>query len=242
MKYAIFIKTCGRDIDWIKPCLKSISKFVSSFDEIVIVAPEKDRNCFMALGLTAERLVFEHEPTNDGYTWQQVVKLYADTYTDADRILFVDSDCVFFIPVTPEYFLKNGKPYLLYTAYSELGQEVPWRGGSEFVIGKDVPYEFMRRHPMMYPRETLKAFRDYIENTFKMPCRDFVLKFANKKRLSEFNILGAFSFFIRHDDFVWYDTAQGLHPPDCLHQFWSYGGVDGVENKEKLAELSELLK
>ena len=207
----------------------------------MIVAPKGEEVAFNALGLTQERLIYEDEPIRDGYTWQQVVKLHADEYTDADYILFVDSDCVFFTKVTPEYFFTDSKPYLLCTPYSLLGNTVPWKPGTDFVVGRDTPYEFMRRHPMMYHRDTLKAFRDYILATFGKTCREFMLENCSKRRLSEFNILGAFTYFHRPTDFHWIDTDCNLYPPDCLKQFWSYEGVDGVKNAKELAKLKPLL-
>lgn len=242
MNNSIFIKTCLRDIEWLKYCLRSIAKFCSGFDEIVIVAPEHERQHFDKFGFTVERIVFQKEITRDGYTWQQIVKLNADQYTSAKRILFVDSDCVFFMPVTPEYFLKDGKPYLLYTAYSSLGDSVPWKKGTEYVMGQPIEYEFMRRHPMMHNRDTLIDFREFILDHFRIPCREFMLRNCHKRSISEFNVLGAYAYAFKRHDYIWYDTENDQYPASCLHQFWSYGGTTGEMNKEKLSELSSIIQ
>lgn len=236
----IFIKTFWKDIEWLKVCLKSITKFVSGFDNVVIVAPLKEQDLYKGLNFTLEKVLYINEPTTDGYTWQQAVKLNAHHYSSADRILYVDSDCVFIKPVTPEYFLSGDKPYMLFTPYDKLGK-VPWRSGTEFVLGRPVPFEFMRRHPMMYPREVLEEFAEFILKRFGMSVTDFMLENCAKHSLSEFNILGAFAYYYMNDRFVWMNTEDGKHPPDCLMQFWSYSGPQGKENAERIKQAMEIL-
>jgi hypothetical protein len=42
MQTDIFIRTYGKDLEWLKYCLRSVAKYCSGFRQIVIVIPKKD--------------------------------------------------------------------------------------------------------------------------------------------------------------------------------------------------------
>src|SRR4029077_1542764 len=109
MTCSILVKSFPKDFGWLSYCLKSIHKFASGFEEVVVIIPD---DC--DLPLTAERLVKVHEPgpsaTNaghhgTGYAYQQVVKMNSDKYCTSDFILHIDSDTIFTRPVKPKDFL-----------------------------------------------------------------------------------------------------------------------------------------
>ena len=78
---------------------------------------------------------------------------------------------------------------------------------------------------MVYDRETLALLRQFIAGNFGMTCRDFMLKYCREKVISEFNVLGAFAWFHRAYAFAFKNTESDPHPPACVRQHWSYGGV-----------------
>ena len=217
MTASIFIKTYSEDLKWLKYALQSIWKFASGFSEVVIVA---DTSCFsdlqnMETGLAKLYSIRDWE---NGYIQQQSVKLRAYEWTFADNILFVDSDCVFHTPFSPESFMRDNKPILMKTRYGDLGGAEAWKLITGSVVGWDVEFEYMRRLPWMYRSETLIAFH----NTY--PELQQKLRAMTTRDFSEFNALGAFiDRFESHLYFV-SDTEDWI-PESVAKQFWSWGGI-----------------
>jgi hypothetical protein len=217
MTTAIFIKTYIKDLEWLKHCLDSISRFASGFSEVILVADEDCRG-LIPKNTCVTKVVFVKSWQN-GYIQQQYEKLRAHELTEADTILFVDSDCVFFRPFCPDDFIVDGKPVLLKTRYESVGDGIVWKRLTESTLRFAVDFEYMRRMPLIYRRDTLIALRNaYPEMRsilFRMPGRDF----------SEFNVLGAFIERYESTQYHILNTETDCLPPLFCRQFWSWGGI-----------------
>lgn len=229
MTASIFIKTCRKDLPWFKLCIDSIDKYCAGFDEVVIVA---DESCRGHITSQIGDIAYAEDWPN-GYIQQQAVKLNADTYVTSDNILFVDSDCVFFAPCTPESFMREGKPVLLKTHYSRLegSGATAWREITKKFTGYDVEWEYMRRIPCMYRSSTFSKFREAIPDLIDR------LRSVTDKSFSEFNAIGAFIDRFDSDDYYISDTDVWMHDP-VAKQFWSWGGL----NKEISREIQSFLE
>jgi hypothetical protein len=217
---AIFIRSYRGDFPWLAYCLRSIQKFATGFSEIVIVIPDTDNLDH----LTAERVVKEKE-VMEGYMQQQSTKMLADTFTDADFICFVDSDCVFTEPVTPETFMTDGKVNWLHTPWSKIadGPARVWRAVMQKCIGEDPPAEFMRRQPQIIPRWALQEFRGFIAEKHGVSLEHYI-KTQPGRFFSEYNTIGFYLWLHHHEKIHWMDTEEYL-PPAVLIQKWSWGGL-----------------
>jgi hypothetical protein len=133
----IFIKTCLKDLCWLRFCLESIGRFGSGFESVVIVADSDCREEMSKLPQIGQEVVLVDMWAN-GYIQQQWVKLHADLYCKADTILFVDSDCVFHTPFSPADFIVDGKPLLLKTRYGTLGDGDVWQKITESFCGWEI--------------------------------------------------------------------------------------------------------
>lgn len=229
MSASIFIKSWKQDLPWLHYCLRSIRKFGSGFEGITLVV---DESCtprmmkdFNLSGVTLVRV----PDWENGYVQQQAVKLSAGQMISSDLILFVDSDCIFHTPFSPESFMRDGKPVLLKTKYGNLGGAEAWKAITEAVVGWPVEYEYMRRLPWMYRRDTLFAFK----NTF--PELIPKLKTLKDRSFSEFNALGAF--IDRYESHLYHvsDTEVWM-PPSVARQFWSWSGLN-TDDKKAVEEL-----
>lgn len=218
MSTGIFIKTYLNDLPWLNYCMQSIQKYAIGIDEIVIAA---DENCRKHMDDYSEiaRVIFVPGWDN-GYIQQQYVKLHADNMMKTDHILFVDSDCVFHDYFSENSFMLGRKPVLLKTRYSSLqgsGGEA-WKPITEKAIGWEVEWEYMRRMPMIFHRDSLTAFRNatypLIPDLRRMTDRSF----------SEFNALGAFIERYEADRYQVVDTEKWL-PEAVAKQFWSWSGI-----------------
>lgn len=227
MTTSIFIKTCLKDLQWLRYSLQSIIKFSKGFNEFVIVA---DDDC---MGYCEEfynqcpcMFTIRYAPKHpNGYIHQQAVKLIADTYCSSEHILFVDSDVVFFKPFSPYSFMQNGKPVLLKTKYGNLGGGEAWKAITESVVGWDVDYEYMRRLPLMYRSDTFQKFRDRFPEL--LPKLDTM----ETREFSEFNAIGAFIEKEASEGYAIVDTEDWL-PEAVAKQFWSWGGITPEIKKE----------
>jgi hypothetical protein len=237
MSTSIFIRSYRGDFQWLRYCLRSIRKFVSGFDEIALVIPTTDRGELPAdVAAMADRLHLRTEQTH-GYIDQQITKLRAHHYTTSERILFVDSDCVFFQPCTVDDFTRDGKPLLLKTAYEvfrryeiETGKRqnvLCWQKITENLIGFPVEFEYMRRIPMMHLAETLACIEAQYPHLMDKARR------IRDNSFSEFNIMGAIAEKYLADHYVFSDTESEPLPPKYCEQYWSWGGMSN-ELKETL--------
>ncbi len=219
----ILIKSCARDARWLPRLFRGLVRFASGFRDVVVLFPEDERSAIDGMGLTRERVILTRE-NGDRYVFQQLCKLNADRYTDADFVFHVDSDCVLTGPASPETYFTDKLPQMLHTPYAALegSGATGWRAGTERTMERPVPLEFMRRLPLVYPREAYGRFRSFVERTHSTAFEDFVMRPPPGAMPSEFNWLGAYCWFFMHDRFHWIDTLTEPLPPNPLRQFWSH--------------------
>ena len=236
MKHVIFIRSYARDLEWLKFCLRSIERFVTGCDAVVVVVPYSDVSLFNAHGIDCVGC----EDMADGYVGQQRTKHYADNYCTKSGedcwIIYTDSDCVFTAPTTMDSLFVNGKPIHLHTPYALLPPEVPWKRITERALGFEVHDEFMRRHGAVYRASELRDFRRWFEQHRGTPI-DLYLSSVPPRAYSEFNSLGAWLWKFRHGTRHWIRTDVDPMPPLALKQGWSWGGV----TPEIRAEIERIL-
>src|SRR5690348_1072398 len=154
MTVDIFIRTYKNDLEWLTYCLHSIHKHLRGFRKIIISIPKDQVHLLIPYNLTQEIIVTE-EVFQDDYLGQQVSKIFAFEHTDADFILFMDSDCIVKHLCNVSDFFRNGKPILLKTKYDQVGDAICWKAITEKFLGYEVEYEYMRRLPVIYHTSSL---------------------------------------------------------------------------------------
>lgn len=234
MRHEIFIRTYKGDIEWLQYCLRSLKKFGSGFDRIRIVAPIYQLETFKAAGFSdVETCPVYH----DDYLGQQITKLYADTYTGTDcTVTYVDSDCFFTRPFHVDDLLDSiGRPVFLMTPYSKIGNDVPWRPITESALKCEVEFEFMRRLPITVRAVDIKDFRDWFRQVHGKSVETYVSQQPHRS-FSEFNVLGAWLYSTRTNEYAWLHTEQEQLPEVVLRQGWSWGGLtpEGKQDMEAL--------
>lgn len=233
MSHWIFIRSYRGDIEWLHWCLKSIAKFSSGFEGIRVVVPTYHVPLFRMENIPCEQCPVYP----DDYLGQQITKLYADTYLPSDcMVTFVDSDCFFIQPFTPESLMVDGKPRMLMTPYSVLGNTVPWKQITERAIGGEITYEFMRRLPIMIRSTDLAGFRDWFRDLHQGVNVEQYVREQPYRAFSEFNAIGAWLHACRSDAYHWQDTESQPLPPLLLRQGWSHGGLT-VQAKAEMEAL-----
>jgi hypothetical protein len=238
---SLFIVTHKPDAEWLKYCLASIQKFATGFHEVIVVVPHSEKDdtmdVVMSVGKPLGKVKFEsfdQAPPPLGHLHHCAIKCMADKFTTGDYVLFLDSDCVFKEPVTPEDYFVDAKPVLLMESYQSLRAKkdgaVQWQEGTEKALGFKPSHETMRRHPAVHHRSLFANLLYHIEKLQGMTFMNYV--FAQKPTFpcgyNDFNVIGAFAVQFFSGDYHLIDV--GLHPeqrpPDKLIQWWSHGGLD----------------
>jgi hypothetical protein len=233
MSVAIFIRTYKNDLDWLTYCLKSITKYVTGYDKIVVCIPENQERLLRDFNL---QNVVTCPVYQDDYLGQQLSKLMADTYCGTDYVVYVDSDCVFTEPVDlSKRMFFEGKPILYKTHYSKVGTAICWKEPTEKALNKkDIEWEYMRRMPIIYKSETIKDLRDYLELIHNRPLANHVID-RPFRQYSEFNVLGAYAEAFCSEDYHIHDTDYGIEA-NFLIQHWSWGRLT-KEIKENIERI-----
>lgn len=233
MTIDIFIRTYAKDLQWLEYALRSIQKYVTDYRNIVIAIPQGQGHHLAHL--TAERVV-EVEDMADGYIGQQLTKLEAWKYSDADVFVYWDSDVVAKEPldIVADLF-HDGKPILYKTRYASI-PDCPWKGITEQAVGFPVEWEYMRRMPMVHTRSAVEATNAHLVETHeaamfwgapeynKAGVRAYLASLPYR-HFSEFNAIGAIAEKFHAKEYHIVDTESIDMPPPKIDQGWSWGGV-----------------
>ncbi len=225
----IFLRSYAGDLEWVPYALRSIHKFVTGIRDIIVCVPANDYAEFKALRFTREILVSSRFDDRNGYMDQMNDKLQAFLYTDADTILFWDSDVIAIRPFSPSDLLIDGKPRWLITPYAKLVKadgtpDVPWQPITERALKCQVAYEAMRAHPLLAPAEALISFRMFMEKTHGTSLGEYIARQSNRD-FSEWNALGAWGFYYAPQYFSFWNTEENGVPEPFVKQNWSWGGI-----------------
>lgn len=233
----LLLKTFPADYPFAEYCLRSIDKFCSGFRQLIIVAP--DDKCPRLIRIPSH--VFTEPEAANGYNGQQLVKMNADRYSDASHFLFCDSDTIFTKPVTPETYMRHGKPLWLMTPFEKAreDQKRAWIPVMTKWMGKAPEFEFMRRHFFMWPRWLCEEIRKFCQEKHGVSLEDYVLNAGDGLSFSEFNCGGFLAYEKFRDRFAWVNTETDEVPELTALQHWSRGGLTPEIVKEFETILSD---
>ncbi len=111
----IFIKSHKPDFWLLQFALQSISKNITGYRNIILVIPEDQKHDFDTRYLPERTLIFYiSEYGTGGWLYQQVCKLNAYKYSDADFIMYSDSDAFACNPVNVQDLIVDDKPEILF--------------------------------------------------------------------------------------------------------------------------------
>jgi glycosyltransferase involved in cell wall biosynthesis len=224
MTVDIFIRTYKNDLQWLAYCLSSIHKHLRGFRKIIISIPKDQTHHLIQFNLTQETVVTE-ELFEDDYLGQQISKIFAFEHSDADYIMFLDSDCVIKHTCNVQDFFSDGRPILLKTKYEKVGDAICWKEITEKFVGFKVDFEYMRRLPVVYHRNSLVGLVDMFPNIKK-----YILN-CDHRSFSEFNAIGAYIENFESERYEIVDTDDEI-PYSPVRQFWSWGGITSEVKQE----------
>jgi hypothetical protein len=233
-KIDIFIKTYEKDFKWLQFCLESINKFVYNINNIIIAIPQYDYDKFNEI-LNIKHLHnisnnIKYIVTNDygdTYLYQQYIKMTSYQYSDADLIMFVDSDVIFKEETNIyDLFIEN-KPIIYYTPYQHVGIAICWKQPTSQFIGEEQHYEFMRRNCLIYFRDTISTIHIQYPN-----LEEIIMGSGSSIGFSEFNAIGAWAFKNEKDRYHFINSREVPPKPQTYIQFWSQTNINDQDLKE----------
>ena len=194
MNIDIFIRTYSHDFYLLEYCIKSIKKYVTGYNDIIICVREKEYDLFLKhITVTDEKIFKTHDFSDKiDYCGQQICKLYADIYSNSDYILYIDSDTVFYNFMNVNNYFKNGNMIILKDYWKDVGDANCWK---KCLIEFDLltEYELMRSVPYIYPTALLSKIREHITSKTKLDFLNGCLQIYKKCGFSEFNIMGSYA-------------------------------------------------
>lgn len=221
----IVIRSYFRDFHWLRLALASIHAFLRGYRQVLLILPESSADRWKE-SLAPKGLPLQLVTCGDyidDYLGQQVSKLYADEFSDADYLVHVDSDCVFVRPtVVWQDLFREEKPIHIYRNRSIRPTIDGWRNSISNVLGLDTDREFMITLPAVYPREIYAELRQFVMTRHDLKLSDLVLT-RRPDQFSEFSVLGAYAFEYMQYCFTWIEAETGsLADWPCI-QFWGRG-------------------
>lgn len=251
----IYLKTYLKDYLLANYCLKSIAMFVTGYRQIIIEAPEHGGNTGGERSTEANCLAIPHKLEGKmklvnaadrapGYIDQQAKKLGAFKHTDADYLLYVDSDCCFQRTFDVSEMFKDGKSTWQYTPFTEArpDQQGAWQPVMTKFLGKPSPNEFMRRHPHVLPRWLPEEMDKFCRYRHGMSLDEYIMAQGDPAKplqlsFSEFNCAGFFAWEFFKDRIAWVTDAEATPAP--LVQGFTWGGDQRI--KDDIAQFERIL-
>ena len=226
-----------KDYPWLPHLWASITKYAKGFRRCVLLVEEQDRPPIDLPAYVVIKRCRNYRGTEiPGYFGQCIEGLRAHTYSDADVIWFLESDCIFTRPIDlqadPHWPID--RPNLLYDSWERVGEAQCWRDSTRAAVGFDPPAETMRCHPFIYPRWFV---REVWEGCGKENALRDVVRSLGK--LSQFNVFGAWGMVRAPRAFRLVDVAREV-PRHCMRQFWSHAGVDDPAVRADLGRMGLL--
>lgn len=245
----IFYVCHHKDMEFLRYSLQSCRKFASGFSGITLVIPEHERGQYNWTAPFEVKLRYFTEIEGRGFLGHMIQKVRADQHCpDADAILHMDPDCIFWKPVTPGDYIIKGKPIVVREKYALLlnPNRRYWQKCVHAALGFWPDYEVMVRHPAVHIAEVYAATRTAVEQHNGVSFDSYVIAGKNSfpQSFCELNSLGAVAIrdFANHYTFQDYDrnkdasecgvSAMGgwqyiyrLNRESCV-EAWSHGGIE----------------
>lgn len=226
----IMIVACKRDIEFLEYLIKSIKRYATGFSGTTLVVPVKEVKMFHKFAADATITTFDEAP-GKGMMHHEVMVCRADILCPhADAVLHVDSDCLFWRPVTPKDYVIDGKYLMVRERYDEIAKRnanrLIWRDCVKNATGLFPEFETMVRHPNIYPVKLYGRVRDRVERHTKMEFDAYVLSRENSfpQGFAEFPTLGAVAIDEMEDlfHFVDYDHEKDARSIKTHRRDWQY--------------------
>lgn len=249
----LYCVSCRRDAEMLTYLVNSVEKYATGFGGFVVNVPVKDARYFRHIEDKVTLTTFDEAP-GKGFLHHMIMKVRADeVLPHAEHVVLLDSDCLFWQPVTPADYIIDGQALMVRERYEEVGRRnenrLIWQRCVEAATGIRPVWEAMTRHPAVYPREIFAHTRTAVENHVRMPFDEYVFSRENAfpQGFCELNTLAAVAIRDMPDRFNFVDYDWERDRAECGvatrdHQYiyrpgrerlvegWSHSGIGRYKN------------
>lgn len=217
----IVIRAFHRDRHWLALCLRSIAAFATGYRQVVVVVPRSSLDRMDASAVESKDVRLRVCPDYpDDYLGQQVTKLHADRYTDAELILHLDSDNVFVAPCDlKDRLLDGGRPRMAFSNDGTRPASDGWRQCPTLFLGEPVGPDLTAPPPLIVPRHVYAGVRAFSQDVHGTSITAYAFA-AGVRRFCEFALLRGYALAREPDRYVWVEAGRQPLIPECRH-FWS---------------------
>jgi hypothetical protein len=218
----IVIRSYYRDLRWLALSLRSIDMFASGHRQVVVVVPRASLQR-MAMPTVLPRTDVRLRTCRnrvDDYLGQQITKLHADLYTDAEMIVHLDSDQVFIEPCDlRERLLDDGLLRVSFDTNDRGPITDGWRRCPEVFFGQRIDCDLTGPPPLALPRSVYPALRGYCRRQHGVSISTYA-EATPADRFCEFALLRGYIYLHQRVGYRWVDVRDADLLPEC-RRFWS---------------------
>jgi hypothetical protein len=218
----IVIRSHYRDLRWLVLSLRAIDLFATGHRQVVVVVPRATLPRITALALLPQPGVQIRTCPDraQDYIGQQITKLYADRYTDADMIVHLDSDQVFVEACDLRERLFDGcRPRMSYDSSDRRPVTDGWRRCPEIFFGQRIAWDLTIAPPQVLPRQVYPALRTYCRRQHGVSMSNYAQS-TRPDRFCELALLRGFVLLHEPASYTWVDVRHADLLPEC-RTFWS---------------------
>jgi hypothetical protein len=203
--------------------LRSIERYVTGLRRVVVVVPTSSLQRMDPapfVGRPWLRLLTCRDYDHD-YLGQQVTKLSADHFSDADVIVHLDSDQVFQRPCELHDVLFAGAR--LRIAYDGSGARPAsdgWRRCPTEFFGVPIPYDLTTPLPLAVRSTVYRGLRQYCRRVHGVSLTMYALS-TRADRFCEMALLRGFVLLGDDPTYTWVDVGSGGPLVPQVRTFWS---------------------
>jgi hypothetical protein len=236
MKLEVFYCTYRKDLIWICYSAQLLHKYFRGSFHTTICAEEDCQDVCSSWGLPQTTYLY-HKPWTDGYAFAMYQKTMADTYTDAELIMVVDSDHLLLEPAYLQDFLDHEQPILRYRNWDDDPNDAmlavsrqQWGPPTERCLGIPLDRDYMVGAPFIYWRDTFQGVRDRVEDVTGLPFHDAVYSdraydwrsfLTHPKVYCDYEALGLYAARFQPERYALVHHERGRHEPFRI--YWSHG-------------------
>jgi hypothetical protein len=214
----VFIRSYHRDRAWLALALRAIRVHLRGHRRVVVVLPRASAERMGEMIEQACDQVAFHFCDNwaDDYLGQQVTKLHADTYTDAQVILHMDADQLLLAPCDIGQLFDGHRVRVDYRAASNRPAGDGWGRCAADFFGQELAWDLTVPPPLAMPRAVYAGLREQCMERHGMALPDYALR-RGADRFCEFALLRAQALLFAPERCSWQEQGP---LPQC-RTFWS---------------------
>jgi hypothetical protein len=219
----LIVKTFPGDYPWLEYLFRSIAKYATGYRDLLVIIEEQYKAPPLPEGARLIRCRQYEGTSCPPSRGVPIERLGAWRHSDADVLIFIDSDCVLCRPVDfqTDPTINLDRPVVLWTEWEGAGPCQKWRLPAQMALGYEPKVLTMCRYPFVFPREMLERCWNCCGGEERLRNID----------LTDWEVIGNFALMqlnlrrMRNlpDDVTPVHASKA--GPACVHQFWGQGGV-----------------